>query len=238
MPFNDIEMFKGFIETSFVDWKAGLCSVLFTGGCNFRCPFCHNGPIVEDPDMWSTIPMDYVINKLTEQKKWVERVVICGGEPTIHQDLPDVLRALKVLGLMIKLDTNGSNPAMIRSLAKEGLIDYVAMDVKGPLDGYSRWCGTEVDTEKVTDSISFLLKGSVPCEFRMTVVPRLHAEEDVYEVARYLGPAAAFTVQEFRPEATVLDPDFAEIAPFPADVMESIRKNVCRITASSAETRA
>lgn len=232
MPLDDIEIFKGFIETSFIDWRAGLSSVLFTGGCNFRCPFCHNGPIVEDPDMWSTIPMDYVINKLTEQKKWVERVVICGGEPTINPELPDVLREFKGLGLMIKLDTNGSNPAMIRSLVKKGLIDYVAMDVKGPLDRYSRWCGTEVDTEKVVESISFL-KGGFPSEFRMTVVPSLHSEEDVYEVARYLGSAATFTVQEFRPEATVLDPDFTEIAPFPADVMESIRKNVRRMNKDS-----
>lgn len=227
MPFSEIEIFiKGFIGTSFIDWKAGLSSVIFTGGCNFRCPFCHNGPIVENPDMLSTLPLDHVIEKLAENKKWVERVVICGGEPTIHEDLPEALKVFKAMGFMIKLDTNGSNPGMLRSLVKEGLIDYVAMDVKGPLEGYSKWCGVQADTGKIEDSISFLLNGDLPYEFRMTMVPTIHEEEDVYEVARYLGSGAAFTVQDFRPEATALDPRFALISPMSPEKMNGIREKV------------
>lgn len=235
MLFAEPEIFiKGFIETSFIDWRAGLSSVIFTGGCNFRCPYCHNGPIVMDPDAWSTIPFDYVVKRLEKNKKWVERVVMCGGEPTIHDDLPHALRIFKEMGLLIKLDTNGSHPDLLKTLIDEKLIDYVAMDVKGPLNCYAKWCGVCGSSEAVAESIKILQTEDFPCEFRMTVVPTLHTEEDVYDVARYLGVSAKIMVQDFRPEATILDPAFLEVTPLSPILMSTIRQNVMGITSPAS----
>lgn len=237
MPSCEMLKIKGFIETSFIDWKAGLSSVLFTGGCNFRCPYCHNSDLVQRPDECETYPFDYIMKKLEDKKKWVERVVICGGEPTIHENLPETLKVLKKTGMMIKLDTNGSNPDMLRLLVKERLVDYVAMDVKGPLPDYYKWSGVNANTELLADSISFLLENNVPYEFRMTVVPTLHSEDDVYEVAQYLGVSAKFNLQGFRPGAT-LDPGYSNIKPFSPDVMEGLRRNVHRIMRPSIAVNA
>ncbi len=219
---------KGFIETSFLDWKEHLSSVIFLGGCNFRCPFCHNRDLVLDHLSMDDIPVDFVIATLRKYKKWVDCVVVTGGEPTINLNLFRLLGEFKSEKMRIKLDTNGSNPAMVKGLVNDGLVDYIAMDVKGPVDRYSRWCGTHVDTRKIDESIGFILEGKVDYEFRMTVVPFLHREEDVYEVASHIRSARKFFIQEFRPECT-LDPAFGGIEPFSADKIQRIRSNVSDI---------
>src|SRR5512145_2913144 len=172
---------KGFIETSFLDWKECLSSVIFLGGCNFRCPFCHNKDLVLDHITMENIPMEYIIASIRKYKHWVEGVVVTGGEPTINLDIFSLLGQLKSEKMRIKLDSNGSNPQVLKGLVNDGLVDYVAMDVKGPIDRYSRWCGINVDTRRIRESIEFILEGNVDYEFRMTVVPFLHREEDVYE---------------------------------------------------------
>lgn len=144
---------KGFIETSFIDWKGHLSSVIFTGGCNFRCPYCHNSDLVLRPNELEDIPLDYIIKRLKKFKKWVNHIVITGGEPTIHKGLLELIEEIKSLGFNIKLDTNGSNPEMLKELAKRDLLNYIAMDIKGPLDRYSRWCGIEVDVEKIKKKV-------------------------------------------------------------------------------------
>ncbi len=110
--------------------------------------------------------------------------MITGGEPTIHKGLPRVIETLREQGLKVKLDTNGSNPDVVKGLVADGLIDYIAMDVKGPLDAYERWCGTDVDTERIRESIAFILEGHVDYEFRMTLVPFLHHEQDAIRGGR------------------------------------------------------
>ena len=219
---------KGFIETSFLDWKEHLASVIFLGGCNFRCPFCHNRDLVLDHLSMEDIPIDFLIATLRKYKKWVERVVVTGGEPTINMSLFKLLGQLKREGMQVKLDTNGSNPAIVKGLVGEGLVDYIAMDVKGPVDRYSRWCGTHVDARKIRETIRFIMEGHVDYEFRMTVVPFLHREEDVYETASYIHEAKRFFIQEFRPECT-LDPAYARIEPFSTERMQRMRSQVADI---------
>ena len=221
---------KGLIETSFVDWRGSMSSVLFTGGCNFRCPFCHNRELVENVHSLPTIALRTAVGRLTAQKDWVERVVVTGGEPTIHLALPDTMKSLKDAGFHVKLDTNGSNPGMVRDLVEQGLVDYVAMDVKGPLSGYGRWCGVNVDVGKIRQTISFLMQGKVSYEFRMTVVPVLHKGEDVYRVAETLKAADLFIIQEFRPTNT-LDPNFTAIRPYTPEKMDTLRRVVRSIMA-------
>ncbi|MCX7966019.1 MAG: anaerobic ribonucleoside-triphosphate reductase activating protein [Syntrophorhabdaceae bacterium] len=219
---------KGFIETSFIDWKGKLSSVIFTGGCNFRCPYCHNSDLVLRHNDLEDIPLSHIKKRLKKFKKWIQYVVITGGEPTIHAGLPDLIEEFKTLGLSVKLDTNGSNPDMLKMLGDSHLIDYIAMDVKGPLDKYSKWCGVEVDTDIIKESIKFIMEGSIDYEFRITVVPFFHKEKDVYEVAKYIKHAKRFYIQEFKPNNTI-DPSFMTITPFPPEKVKEIKENVERI---------
>ncbi len=219
---------KGFIETSFIDWKGQLASVLFSGGCNFRCPFCHNRNLVLRPQSMEDIRFDYILGRLKKFRKWVERVVVTGGEPTMHKSLVKAVETLKKQGLKVKLDTNGSRPDVVKGLVDEGLVDYIAMDVKGPLDAYARWCGCRVDRKKIRESIDFVLEGRVDYEFRMTLVPFLHREEDAYQVAREIRPARRFFLQEFVPRET-LNEKYASIKPFSPEKMKAIREAVSTI---------
>ncbi len=228
---------RGFLETSFIDWKGCLSSVLFTGGCNFRCPFCHNPELVLHYNAMEDIPLEHIILTQKKYKKWLDRIVITGGEPTIHMDLFRLIGRMKSEGIKVKLDTNGSSPFMLKGLVNDGLIDYIAMDVKGPVDRYKRWCGVDINTKNIEESIQFILEGKIDYEFRMTVVPFLHREDDVYEAAEYIRYAKRFTIQEFRSHNT-LDPSYANIKPFSPDKVEKIRKNVEQIMAGGVKQAA
>ena len=219
---------KGFIETSFIDWKKHLASVLFSGGCNFRCPYCHNRDLVLRHAEMDDVPLEHIILTIRKYKKWVDRLVVTGGEPTIHMNLFNVLWNIKKEGMLIKLDTNGSAPAVVKGLVSEGLVDYIAMDIKGPIDRYKRWCGVDTSTKKIEESVQFILEGKVDYEFRMTVVPFLHKERDVYEAAKYVKAARRFYIQDFKPNNT-LNPSFSDMKPFSLEKMEIIRQNVSEI---------
>ncbi len=216
---------KGFIETSFLDWKDHLSSVLFTGGCNFRCPFCHNSELVMNHDRLADIPEEQVFRHLRKFKKWIDRVVITGGEPTLQKGLAPFIERLKQEGFSVKLDTNGSRPEVVKELVHAGLLDYIAMDIKGPTAGYDRWCGIAVNRQKIEESIDFISTGQVDHEFRMTVVPFLHKEVDVYEAASRVARAKRFFVQDFVPRNT-LNEAFAHLKPFSPDRMVKIRQKV------------
>lgn len=223
---------KGFIETSFLDWRGFLSSVIFLGGCNFRCPFCHNRDLVLNPDSLETVPLSWVEKRFIKFKSWVSRVVVSGGEPTIHEGLFHLLAKLKGIGLFVKLDTNGSSPKVLEELIDEGLVDYVAMDVKGPLTRYSKWCGVSVDGKLIKRSIDVVMSSGIDYEFRMTYVPGFHDENDVLEVARALSGAKRFILQEFRPKDTI-DPSFMKLSSCSEEEMEDLRKRVSDILRSS-----
>jgi pyruvate formate lyase activating enzyme len=174
------------------------------------------------------VPLEHILERLQKFKKWVERVVVTGGEPTVHKGLPTLVETLKKRGLKVKLDTNGSHPEVIRGLVSERLVDYIAMDVKGPLHAYERWCGVGVDRERIRESIDFILKGRVDYEFRMTLVPFLHRERDAFRVAEEIRPARRFFLQEFAPRDT-LNPKYAHIKPFSPEKMNAIREGVSAI---------
>ncbi len=227
---------KGFIETSFIDWKAQLASVLFSGGCNFRCPFCHNRNLVLHPQSMEDIPFDYILGRLKKFRKWVKRVVVTGGEPTIHKSLLKTVETLKKQGLKVKLDTNGSRPDVIKGLVDEGLIDYIAMDVKGPLDTYERWCACRVDKKKIRESIELILEERIEYEFRMTLVPFLHREQDACQVASEIRPARRFFLQDFVPRETLND-KYAHIKPFTPERMKAIREAVGAILENAPISR-
>jgi pyruvate formate lyase activating enzyme len=204
---------KGFLETSFVDWPGKLCAILFLGGCNFRCPYCHNHPLVLAPEGLETIPFATVMTRLTAREKWLDGICISGGEPALQPDLPALLAFLKKRGWAIKLDTNGSRPEVLENLIGAGLLDMVAMDVKAPLvqDMYDRCAGCAVDLGKIEKSIAILQRSGIVHEFRMTIVPALHTEESVLAWARRCScPGhSRLRLQNFRP-ATTMSPLFAK----------------------------
>jgi pyruvate formate lyase activating enzyme len=192
---------KGFIDVSFVDWDGKLSSVIFLPNCNFRCPFCHNVNLVLDPKKLETIPIEHVEDQLKKQKDWIDGICITGGEPTIHTDLPVMCSRLKKMGFQIKLDTNGTNPSMLKELITKGFVDFIAMDIKAPLieKKYSKATGvkTEKILKKVKESIKLLKESKIDYEFRTTVVPTLHNKEDIEQICRSLKNCRKYMLQKF-----------------------------------------
>ena len=180
---------RGFIESSCSDWPGMVCAVLFLGGCNFRCPYCHNHKLVLEPKSVDEIPWDQVATKLNSLKSWLDGVCISGGEPTLQPDaLTCLCRTIRDAGFKIKLDTNGSNPAIVEKLLDEGLIDFVAMDIKAPLlnnNLYSRCTGIKyVHTVPILKTFNLLIERNVPCQFRTTWHPVLFSIHELERMER------------------------------------------------------
>lgn len=218
---------KGFLETSFLDWPGKLSSVIFLPNCNFRCPFCHNHPLVFQPERYSSIPLKEILTRLHSIKDWIDGVCVTGGEPTLHVDLPVLIREIKHHGFLVKLDTNGSNPEMLGALIKAKEIDFVSMDVKAPLNpfSYRRSTGLPLDLKPILRSIEILRKSEVEYQFRMTVVPGLHKEEDIRKVGDQLRVGPKFVLQNFNPE-NPLDPSLKDIRPYDLKVLKKIEREV------------
>lgn len=193
-------IFHGLNKLSLVDYPGLMSCILFTGGCNFRCPWCQNGPLVLAPWTQPTIDNGEILAFLEKRNGMLDGVVVTGGEPTLQKDLPDFIRKIKDIGLLVKLDTNGTNPGMLRSLVEGGLVDYVAMDIKNSLPGYARTAGLDfLDTSPIEESVAFLKEGRVDWEFRTTVVRGLHYERNFHEIGAWLAPCRRYFLQSFAP---------------------------------------
>lgn len=201
---------KGFLETSFIDWPGRSCAVLFLGGCNFRCPFCHNHPLVLHPEQLLSHAPEEILARLRPLKNWLGGVCVSGGEPTLCPELPTLLVRLRAEGFAIKLDTNGSRPEVLATLLAAGLLDMVAMDIKAPLEQelYDRCCGTRVDLARIGESIELLRKSGIAHQFRMTVVPGLHGAAEVRRWVEGLEGSRALKLQNYNSKS-VLTPDLA-----------------------------
>lgn len=217
---------KGFLETSFIDWPGRVCAVLFLSGCNFRCPFCHNHPLVLNPDSLESLNLSKIKLSLAPLKKWLGGICISGGEPTLSPQLPDIIRQLKNDGWQIKLDTNGSQPEKLLELLNDKLLDMISMDIKAPLNSqkYKNCTGVHTDLDKISESIILIQKSGIEHEFRMTVLPCLHTESDITECASSLGPSP-LKLQNFNPRTT-LDPHFIEEKGFAPEFFTSLQKLV------------
>jgi pyruvate formate lyase activating enzyme len=217
---------KGFIDVSFVDWDGKISSVLFLPNCNFRCPFCHNLNLVFNPEKMDTIPFGYIEEKLDSQRGWIDGVCITGGEPTLHSDLPELCSRLKKMGFLVKVDSNGTNPSMLKKLMASDLIDYLAMDVKAPLtvENYSKAIGVKAEKmlKNVKESIETLLGSNMDYEFRTTVVPTLHEKEDIEQICRSLVGCRKYVLQKFDVSLgkETINPEFIKLKPFTDEEMQ------------------
>lgn len=211
---------KGLEKFAPRDFPGYLASTVFIGGCNFRCPYCHNSDLVLRPDSLPSFPMDFFLGFLESRKDWIEAVCVTGGEPLWHEDIEVLLRLIKERNLLVKIDTNGSYPARLEALMQDKLVDYVAMDVKAPLEKYSDVTLAPVSLDDIRNSISLIMQSNLPSLFRTTVVPGLVGGEDIQEIAQLLKGARVFQIQQFVPRNT-LDKDFESKKPFSIEEVKS-----------------
>lgn len=196
----------GLQKSTLLDYPGKVACTVFTGGCNFLCPFCHNGELITLPAEERGLPREELAAFLKKRKGILDGVCISGGEPLIHQELPDLLREIKDLGYLVKLDTNGSFPDRLRKLAGEGLLDYVAMDIKNSKRKYALTTGLEAfSIEPVEESVRFLMEGKLPFEFRTTVVRQLHTKEDMLEIGDWIRGKEPYFLQAFERSSNVPD---------------------------------
>ena len=196
--------FSGIEKLSLVDFDQVVACTLFFGGCNFRCPFCHNGDLVLNPGSLPKYPFEEILSYLKKRKGILEGVCITGGEPTLMVDLKDKIKAIKDLGYLVKLDTNGTNPELLKELIEEKLIDYVAIDIKNSEEKYNLTAGVTVDFKKVKESIDYLLTHDFPYEFRTTIVQEIHEEKDFDSIGKLIKGAPKYFLQKFVSKDTCL----------------------------------
>lgn len=202
----------GIQKLSLLDYPGKTCCTVFTIGCNYRCPFCHNasiiqGQIQEEIQPGQTIPPEEILAFLQKRRGLLDGVCITGGEPLLQRELEDFIHEIKALGFAVKLDTNGSYPARLRQLIQSKAVDYVAMDVKNTPDNYGRTIGvSNFDVSPVNESISILLSNKVPYEFRTTVVREFHTGEDLIAIARWVRGAEHYYLQSYVDSKDVLMP--------------------------------
>lgn len=214
---------KGFIETSFCDWDGCLASVIFLPYCNFRCPYCQNGILITEPETIPTIDLETVLASLEKRRGWIDGVVITGGEPTIYADLANLARTIKQRGFKVKIDTNGTNPDLLREIVKAGLVDYIAMDVKAPLDDrYSIAAGVEVDLRAISRSIEIVMSSDLAYELRTTLVPGIIDQSAIESISSSIKGAKKYVLQRFVPDNS-LDSSYRNLLPFCDDFVLRLR---------------
>jgi pyruvate formate lyase activating enzyme len=206
-----------------------VACIIFTAGCNFRCGFCHNPQFVDPQQIQklapNCIPEKKFFHFLDCRKKFLDGVVISGGEPTIHSDLEDFIQNIKTRGLQVKLDTNGTNPEMVEKLLEKNLVDYIAMDIKSvpQKQTYEKICEISVDLEKIIRTKNHIQNANIAYEFRTTVLQEFHSEKSIEHIAQFCQNAPKYTIQNFRPEKT-LSQKFQNFSGFQPAILDRFKQ--------------
>ena len=199
-------LISGLQKTTLLDYPGCVACTVFTGGCNFRCPFCHNSSLVVPERVERGMDEEEVLSFLKKRVGVLDGVAITGGEPLLHKDMPEFLGKIKALGYKIKLDSNGSFPDLLEEIVKAGLVDRVAMDIKNSPELYGKTVGLEsFDIKNVERSKNFLLEGRVEYEFRTTAVKGLHTTESIRNAAKWIEGAKEYYLQQFKDSGDVLN---------------------------------
>ena len=211
----------GLEKLTLLDYPDNLAAIVFTQGCNFRCHFCYNPMLVlprtsevtagDEKDKEKDYPLiqeDDLFLFLESRRGKIDGVVITGGEPTLHPDLPEFIQKIKDLGLLVKLDSNGTNPEMLTRLISDKLIDYIAMDIKAPWEKYATVVGVAVNLENLQKSVKMIMTSGLPYEFRTTLVPGLHERDDIAKMGVAIKGANRWYLQKFKPDVGLVDSSF------------------------------
>jgi len=224
MGIEDLPEIKGFLRTTLIDWEGKVASEIFLGGCNFRCGFCHSKDLVLNPEQIESIPYRDVDSFLLSKKGWIDGVVICGGEPTLcKEELINLISRIKKISLLVKLDTNGTNPEALKTLFDMNLLDYVAMDIKAPLNQkqYSNAAGVDVDIDDIIKSKDLIIASGVDYEFRTTAVPNLISITEIEDIVKSISPCKRYRIQQFQPKDT-LDESFVKLKPLKFELLQEM----------------
>jgi len=221
--------FRGLQELTLIDYPGKIACTLYVFGCNYRCPYCHNPELINrelaEKETQLYKPSE-LLQFLHDRKSFLEGICITGGEPTLHQDLPVFIAMVKQMGYKVKLDTNASNPSMLKELIEKKLIDYIAIDYKAPLEKWQEVVKVKVDMEKVKESLKLAVESAkygIEHEFRVTVVPKLLDPEDIIEIAKEIKQLGSnkLYLQQFNPLNT-LDPEYSKIKPYPVETLKNL----------------
>jgi pyruvate formate lyase activating enzyme len=208
----------GLQKNTLIDYPGKVACTAFTAGCNFRCPYCHNPALVTgDPER---MPEEYFWNFLDERKGWLDGVCITGGEPLIHEDAAEFLKKIKEKGFDVKLDTNGSFPDALEKCLPHA--DYIAMDIKAPIEKYASVAGVEV-AEAIRKSVEIIRNSGKEYEFRTTVVPEFYSREDALEIGEWLKGSYAYYLQQFVSQGELVDPEYRGKPGYPPQELVKLR---------------
>lgn len=203
----------GLEKLSLVDYDGFVAATVFTGSCNFRCGFCHNSALVLDSKSLPIIPESEILDYLKKRKGVLEGLCITGGEPTLNPDLPEFIKKVKDIGYKVKVDTNGTNPEMVKLLVKEGLADYFAIDIKNDRENYAEIIGFKTfDTSKIEKTVEFLLSGATKYEFRTTLIAEYHKAENIKRIGEWIKGADKYFMQKFKSGDNCISQDLSPVS--------------------------
>ena len=213
---------KGWVKNSLIDYPGHISTIFFTGGCNFRCPMCHNAALVLQPEKVPSLETTKLFAFLEQRAGLLDGVSITGGEPTLQPGLQPFLSRVRALGYEIKLDTNGYQPQVLSELLAAGLVDYLAMDIKAPPGKYAQLTGIpELELSRIESSLDLLRSEAPDYELRTTVVPGLLTAEDIAEIAHWIAGSKRYVLQQYRNQST-LEPSFADMTPYPPAKLQAM----------------
>ncbi len=220
----------GLEKLTLLDYPDHLAAIIFTQGCNFRCHFCYNPMLVlprkggdeknKKEKGFSPLSTEDLFLFLKERFGRLEGVVITGGEPTLHSDLPSFIKKIKDIGYLVKLDTNGTKPEMVSQLIKDKLIDYIAMDLKAPISKYEQTVGVKLDWDNIKKSVKIVSKSGLPYEFRTTVVPGLLVSDDFHKMGEFIKGASKWYLQKFKSDTDLVDSSYVKQKAYSSKEME------------------
>lgn len=223
-------LIKGFQATTLMDYPGNIAAITFSPGCDFRCPYCYNKSLVINSPELIELDENKILEKISQRKKLIDGVVLSGGEPTLQKDLPEFAEKIKKLGLKVKLDTNGTNPGMINRLIDKKLVDFIAMDIKGPLEKYEEVTQTKPDLESIKKSVNMIMKkgsdAGVDYEFRTTALPDLLSIDDFKKVGEWLKGAKKYCLQQFKRMPGMIDPAYEDKRTYSIDELKEIKKSL------------
>lgn len=213
----------GFQRFSLIDYPGKICAIIFTQGCNFRCPYCHNPELISFKTSQNSISEKEVFSFLKQRKGKLDAVEITGGEPTLQLDLVEFLERIKGMNYSIKLDSNGSHPEVIEKIIKSKLVDYLAMDIKAPLRKYQKITGSNINPHRIKQSIDLIMNSGLDYELRTTIVKSQISERDILEIGRLIRGAKLYILQKFIPSKT-LDRRFLNETTYSDEEFEYLKK--------------
>jgi len=215
---------SGLQKVTLIDFPKQVACTVFLDRCNFRCGFCFNPELALGKETNFNMREREFFEFLKKRKNLLDGVCITGGEPTMHSELAEFCGKIKEMGFLVKLDTNGSNPEMLKLLISRKLVDYIAMDIKAPLEKYDEVAGAKVDKEAIKESIALIMGSGIDYEFRSTLLPKFHSAQDIEKMALMIENANLYCLQQFNPNAEMIDAQLKKERPFTKEKLEELKK--------------